>query len=92
MKWPTLRWIGKRLKDLWYGPGNRHLDLGRLIATFSVLTMIGAVCWNIHLGKPIDNLQGLGVGLGAIITASGALIKWKDAEKRKAQEVSQPET
>jgi hypothetical protein len=85
MKWPTLRWIGNRAKDLFYGPGNVHLDLGRLVSFWSVITVIGATCWNVYLGKPIE-LQQLGLGLGAVITACAAFIKWKDAEKRKADE------
>ena len=84
MRWPTLRWIGRRLKDLFYGTGNVHLDLGRVLSFFSILTPIAAAGYNMWLGKEIE-LQELGMGLAAVVTACAVLIKMKDAEARKAK-------
>jgi hypothetical protein len=74
-----VRWLAARLKDLFYGPGNAYLDLGRILATAVALALIGAQLWNIYLGKEIDlGPGGLGGGLAAVITAIAALIAAKD--------------
>ena len=35
-------WLVRRLRDLFYGPGNVYLDLGRLLAAVTVLALVGA--------------------------------------------------
>lgn len=64
----VFRWIGQRLKDLFYDPTNEHLDSGRCVVASSIATLVGSVVWNMHLHKEI-NLNELGVGLAAILTA-----------------------
>jgi hypothetical protein len=67
----ALRWITERLKDLLYDPTNAHLDPGRVAGWLSILTIIAAAGWNIHLGKEIDlGVSGLPGGLGALLTAA----------------------
>lgn len=61
-------WIKERFKDLFYDPTNKHLDSGRCVVALSLLTIMDAVAWNMHLGKEI-NLNELGVGLAAVLTA-----------------------
>lgn len=78
-----MKWIGRRLKDLFYGLGNTHLDLGRVLSFFAILAPLGAAIWNAHLGKEID-LNAFGVGLAAVVTACAVLIAAKDSQKRKA--------
>lgn len=78
-----LRWLANRLKDLFYGPGNVHLDLGRVVSFIVSLAPVGAAIWNARLGKEI-NLQDFGLGIAAVVTACAVLIAAKDAEKRKA--------
>lgn len=36
------------LKDLFYGPGNHYLDLGRLLAFFATVALFAAVGWNVQ--------------------------------------------
>lgn len=55
-------------KDLFYDSTNEHLDSGRCIAFVSLLTIIGATSWNMHLHKEIS-LSELGTGMAAILTA-----------------------
>lgn len=82
-----LRWLAARFKDLFYGPGNVYLDLGRILATATAAALLGAQAWNIYLGKEIDlGPGGLGGGLAAVITAIAALIAAKDIAHRKAQQ------
>lgn len=81
-----LRWFAVRLKDLFYGPGNVYLDLGRILATATAVALIGAQVWNIWLGKEIDlGPGGLGGGLAAVITAIAALIAAKDIAHSKSR-------
>ena len=52
----------KRLfKDLFYGPGNKHLDLGRVIAFLSFLPLFAAAVYNMRLGQSLD-IMALGGG------------------------------
>lgn len=82
----VFRWVAARLKDLFYGPGNTYLDLGRIISTAVAIALIGAQLWNIHLGKEIDlGPGGLGGGLAALITAIAALIAAKDIAHGKSK-------
>jgi hypothetical protein len=65
------RWIAERLKDLFYGPGNKSLDHGRVMVFVSVATVVAGVGHNVRLGQPIDlGPMGLPGGLGAILTAA----------------------
>jgi hypothetical protein len=73
----------KRLfKDLFYGPGNRHLDLGRVIAFLSFLPLFAAAVYNMRLGQSLD-IMALGGGFAAILTAAGVLIAAKDIASRR---------
>jgi hypothetical protein len=63
-----LRTLKNWLKDLLYDSTNDHLDNGRFIAFLSLITMISATCWNIHLKQEIK-LNDLGNGLGVVLTA-----------------------
>lgn len=66
-------------KDLFYGLGNRHADLGRILAGLAMASMLGGQIWNIHLGQPIDlGPNGLGGGLTGVLGAVAALIFFKD--------------
>ena len=63
-------WIVERLKDLLYGPGNNHLDSGRVLAWLALGALIGGQIHNIHLKQPIDlGPGGLGGGLAAVLGA-----------------------
>lgn len=65
-----LRWIVERLKDLFYSPGNKRLDNGRVAAFLAFALMIGAVAQNIRIGAAIDvGPAGLGGGLAAVLAA-----------------------
>jgi hypothetical protein len=96
--WRTIRrffrWLADRIKDLFYGPGNMYLDLGRILATVTAVALVGAQLWNIYLGKEIDlGPGGLGGGLAAVITAIAALIAAKDmAHTNAVSRVSQDAT
>jgi hypothetical protein len=75
----------KLLKDLFYGPGNHYLDLGRVVAFTGVLASIAAAGWNAHLGVPFDlGPSGFLGGLGAVIAAAAALMASKAWERRQA--------
>jgi hypothetical protein len=64
-------WIAERAKDLLYGPGNNHLDIGRVTALGAALLLSFAALWNMYLKQPIDlGPGGLGGGLAAILTAA----------------------
>lgn len=82
--------IGKcasRLRDLFFGPGNVYLDLGRVLSTIMAVALIGAQLWNMWLGKEVDlGPGGLGGGLAAVLTAAAALIAAKDLSHRKVSE------
>lgn len=65
------RWIAERLKDLLYDPTNTYLDPGRVGAWLMILSLLGAVGWNIHLGKEIDlSATGFPAGLAALFAAT----------------------
>lgn len=64
----ALRWIGERLKDLFYDPTNTKLDTGRVAAWLSIALFVSAVRWNMHLQKPIE-LDKLATGLTIILGA-----------------------
>lgn len=66
----VIRTVKQWLKDLFYDSTNSHLDSGRCIAAFSMVTLIGSTVWNMHLGKEI-NLSELGTGLSLVL---GALV------------------
>lgn len=68
MVYRTLRWLGDRLKDLFYDSTNQHLDNGRIVAALSMASLVGAMIWNMHLGKEI-NLAELGSCEAAILGA-----------------------
>lgn len=79
-----LRWIAARLKDLFYGPGNRYLDLGRVVGFVAALAIICAALWNMWLGEPIElGPAGLGGGLAAVVGAIAGLIAAKDYVRGK---------
>jgi hypothetical protein len=66
-----LRWIAERLKDLLYDPTNAWLDPGRVASWLSILAVVLAAVWNIHLGKEIDlGATGFPAGLAAILTVA----------------------
>lgn len=80
------KWAAVRLRDLFFGPGNVYLDLGRILATITALALICAQAWNIYLGKEIDlGPSGLGGGLAAVLTAAAALIAAKDIASFKSR-------
>lgn len=88
MKWLRKigRWIADRLKDLFYGPGNGYADLARILAFVGLMAEVGALLWNISLGKEID-LVGLGGGIAAILTASAGFLAakaWTGTQHQKA--------
>lgn len=75
-------WFVERLKDLFYGPGNNHLDYGRLGAMIAFGSLIAAQIHNMHLKQPIDlGPAGLGGGLAAVL---GALQFYLFKERQRA--------
>jgi hypothetical protein len=72
----------KRLQDLFFGPDNSFLDLGRVLAFLGVLSMLLGQLWNVLLGLPLElGPTGLGGGLGAVLGGAAALIYAKDRAK-----------
>ena len=77
------RWIGDRLKDLFYATGNENAELARVVTGLLTGVIIFAVYWNsLHLGKEIE-LNGLLTGLAAFIGAAGLGIAAKDFIRKK---------
>lgn len=75
----------KLLKDLFYGPGNHFLDLGRLVAFAGLVTSIAAAGWNVYLHQPFDlGPTGFLGGMAAVISAGAALIGAKAWERRQS--------
>jgi hypothetical protein len=68
------------IRDLFMGPGNEHWDLGRIVAGFTNLAMVLSIVWNITLGLPLD-IDKIGIGVAAVLTACAALIYAKDRAK-----------
>lgn len=84
------RWLQHRTQDLFYGPDNGGLDLGRVIVAFFGALMGLGTLWNIHLGKELDlGPGGLGGGIGAVLGAGAALIAAKDRALTKHMAVTQ---
>jgi hypothetical protein len=74
-------WIAERFKDLWYGPGNDHLDSGRVLAWIAVTSLIAGQVQDIYLRQPIDlGPGGLGGGLAAVVGALGVYL-FKDRQQ-----------
>jgi hypothetical protein len=72
----------KWLKDLFYGPDNQALELGRVIAFFATFSMLLGALWNVLLGLPLElGPTGLGGGLAAVLGGAAALIYAKDRAK-----------
>ena len=81
-----MKWIKARLRDLFYGVGNKHLDLGRVLAFIVTIALVLGQLWNVLLGKELDlGPGGLGGGLAAVITAAAALIAAKDIARGKVE-------
>jgi len=77
-----LGWFAQRCKDLFYGPDNNAVDLGRILAFVAPMSLIAAAIWNSHLGLPIElGPTGFGGGLGLVLGGAGALIYAKDRAK-----------
>ena len=71
----ALRWIGARLKDLFYDPTNTKLDVGRVIGVFAALSLIAAAGWNVHLGKEIDlGVTGFPGGFATLLGAAAVYL------------------
>lgn len=82
-----IRWLRdgavKLAKDLFYGVGNQHLDLARVIAGLFAGMVAFAVYWNaIALGQAID-LSALLTGLAALAASIGGLVAAKDWVRSK---------
>lgn len=76
----------KFIHDLFKGQGNLYWDLGRIMSALALLSAFVAVGWNIHLKQPIDlGPAGFLGGLGALLTAAGALIALKDRARGPSQ-------
>lgn len=76
----------KILKDLFYGPGNEHLDLARVVGGLAPATLVAAAVWNVYLGLPIElGPTGFGGGFAAVLTAAAALIYAKDKAATEAK-------
>lgn len=81
----------KWLKDLFYGPGNQHLDLARVVGGLAPSTLVAAAAWNVYLGLPIDlGPAGFGGGFAAVLTAAAALIYAKDKARVELEEAKTP--
>lgn len=67
----ALHWLADRLKDLFYDPTNTHLDPGRVAGWVTIVSVVGATVWNVHLGQPIDlGVGGLPGGLASLLGAA----------------------
>jgi hypothetical protein len=75
-----LKWFAARLKDLLYDPSNEHLDNGRCIAALSLLSLVGAAGWNMHLHKEID-LSAFGTGMSLVL---GALVAYLYHDRKQS--------
>lgn len=73
----------KLLKDVFYGPGNLHLDLGRVISFCSFVPLFAAAVYNMRRGEALDILA-LGGGFAAVLTAAAVLIAAKDIANTNA--------
>lgn len=74
-------WLSARLKDLFYTPGNLHLDHGRVAAFLCGAMMLAATVSNMLLRQPIDlGPAGLGGGLAALLGAA-VIYMFKDRQK-----------
>ncbi len=79
-----LRWLGDLFRDLFYGMGNAHAELARILGALAVIAMFSAAGWNMYLGLPIElGPTGFGGGLAAVMTASAA---WTYAKDRASSE------
>lgn len=82
-----LRWIGNRLKDLFYSTDNLGMDLARILVTFAVSGELAALYHNMRLHTAIDlGPNGLGGGMAAILTAGAAYLVAKAWSKKKSRE------
>jgi hypothetical protein len=79
------RWIAERSRDLWYGPGNLHAELGRVLATLAILTEVGGALWNMLKMHQAIDLSALGLGLAGILTASAGYLVAKAWSTTQAQ-------
>ena len=59
-------WLVDRLKDVFYDASNNHLDIGRCLAYWAMLTLVGATVWNMHMHLEIK-LGELGAALTAVL-------------------------
>ena len=84
------RWIGDRLKDLFYATGNEHADLARLIAgLFSGLATF-AVLWNTLVMHQAIDLGGFFTGLAALAAAIWAGVAAKDWARAQIMKARRP--
>jgi hypothetical protein len=85
-------WLCRRGRDLFYGPDNLGLDLGRCIVAGDGALMGLATLWNIHLHKEINlGPGGLGGGLGTLLSAGALLIAAKDRARTNHIKATQPQ-
>lgn len=80
-----IRWIGNRLKDLFYATGNEHLELGRSVTGVLTSLIVFSVWWNAVRMNQAIQLGELLTGLAAFITAAGLGIAAKDWVRTKIQ-------
>lgn len=76
-----VRWLGDRLKDLFYDPTNTKLDTGRVAGWLAILSLLGAAAWNAHFHKEID-LAAFAAGLTTLLGAA-AIYLIKDRQNAK---------
>jgi hypothetical protein len=84
------RWIAARSRDAFYYSGNRHLDLGRVLAFSSATALVLAAMWNaLWLHKEINlGPAGFGGGLAAVLTSAAAFLAAKAWERRGTASVT----
>lgn len=81
------RWVGERLKDVFYDTDNEHLDGARVIAYVAIVAELAAVRHNMILRQAIDlGPGGLGGGLTGILGAAAGFLAAKAWSKKKNRE------
>lgn len=87
LSWPRkfIRWVGERLKDLFYATGNENLELGRSVTGVLTSLIVFSVWWNAVKMQQAIQLGELLTGLAAFIGAAGLGIAAKDWIKSKTK-------
>lgn len=73
----------KVINDLFTGPDNATHDIGRWFAALSAVSAIFFQGYAVIVHKAPFSMQEFGVGIGALATGIGALLKLKENSEPK---------